>query len=82
MEFRNQAQSETLSLAGRLIISARWQVRGEYEYNFVTSELVTSVTGVGYRSQCWSVDVDYREERNDRGFMVLFTLAGLGTIGQ
>jgi LPS-assembly protein len=82
MEFRNQAQSETLSLAGRLIISARWQVRGEYEYNFVTSELVTSVTGVGYRSQCWSVDVDYREESNDRGFMVLFTLAGLGTIGQ
>jgi LPS-assembly protein len=82
METRNQAHSENLSLAGRFMIDARWQVRGEYEYNFVTSEMVISSTGFGYRSQCWGVDLDYREERNDRGFMVLFTLMGLGTIGQ
>ncbi len=81
---RTNAQEgiEGIALQGRLVINANWLLRGEYEYDFVESDLITSTIGFGYLSQCWGIDLDYREEPGNRGFVVFFTLVGLGTIGQ
>ncbi len=85
---RENARTETLegieglSLTARLVIDAHWLLRGGYEYDFVRNDLITSSIGFGYKSQCWGIDFDYREEPGDRGFVVFFTLVGIGVIGQ
>jgi hypothetical protein len=37
--------------------------------------------GLEIRSQCWSVMVSYSDLVDDRQFVVLFSLSGLGRVG-
>ena len=37
--------------------------------------------GMRYQSQCWSVDVRYIDQVDDRQYVFLINLAGLGGIG-
>lgn len=72
---------ETIDLSAELVLGERWRLRGGYEYNFNASEEITSEVGLTFTAGCWAVDIDYTVEEDDRGFMIMFNLKGLGTIG-
>jgi LPS-assembly protein len=79
---RAQEALESILLEAHLVLDAQWALRGEHEFNHVTQEPVATMAGINFRRQCWQVDVAYREEPGDRGFIVMFTLNGLGSFGR
>ncbi|RQW77572.1 MAG: LPS-assembly protein LptD [Geobacter sp.] len=50
-------------------------------YSFSNSRFLESVYTVEYRQQCWSVVFSYRDRPDDKGFVLAFTLSGIGAIG-
>lgn len=51
-------------------------------YSFDKGGFLESLYSVEYKRQCWSVTFSYRDRPNDKGFVVSFTLAGVGALGQ
>jgi len=37
---------------------------------------------IDYHKQCWSVEVSYTDSPDDRSFMLVFSLYGLGKVGR
>jgi LPS-assembly protein len=86
----SEAFSETAALPGvhsidtaaAWRVTPRWQLRGKYEHNIETANRIESGIGVSYFSQCWRVDLNYREEPGDQTIAVMVHLVGLGAFGQ
>ncbi|MCF8068652.1 MAG: LPS assembly protein LptD [Desulfobacterales bacterium] len=61
-------------------LTDRWGVYSEYEKNLLDDITLKTSTGIIYKSQCWSVDVNYTEEKSDRRYMFMIDLMGLGHV--
>lgn len=49
-------------------------------YDRLEKKGLETTYGIAYRKQCWDVAVTYTDSYDDRSFMVIITLAGLGTM--
>lgn len=68
--------TQTIRLAGRWQVTDRWQLRGSHERNMESDEVIETVLGFSYHPQCWSLDVDYTEDAEDRSIAVKVQLLG------
>lgn len=71
-----------IDISAAWMVTPRWQLRGKYERNIETGNRIESGVGISYLSQCWRVDLNYREEPGDQTFAVMVHLVGLGAFGQ
>ena len=62
-------------------LTDRIQAYTDYEQNVRDSTRIQSGVGMRYQSQCWSVDVRYIDEVDDRKYIFLINLSGLGGFG-
>ncbi|WP_321389426.1 LPS assembly protein LptD [uncultured Desulfuromusa sp.] len=53
----------------------------QQRYEFSTDEQLEQVAGIEYRQQCWSAQLSYREREDDRSVMLVFTMLGIGSVG-
>ncbi|HOI15242.1 MAG TPA: LPS assembly protein LptD [Geobacteraceae bacterium] len=51
-------------------------------YSFDTRDFIESYYSLEVKQKCWGVTFTYRERPGDHGFMISFTLSGLGSIGK
>ena len=49
----------------------------QQRYEFATDEQLEQVVGIEYRQQCWSAQLSYRENQDDRSIMLVFTMRGI-----
>lgn len=60
--------------------------RNRYSYRdgngLETEETVETVYGVGYHHQCWGVELTYTERLEEKRFMIVFNLLGIGDVGR
>ncbi len=63
-------------------VTPRWQLRGKYERNIETGNRIETGVGISRLSQCWRVDLNFREEPGDQSVAVVVHLVGLGAFGQ
>ncbi|HBF42359.1 MAG TPA: hypothetical protein DDW42_01775 [Desulfobacteraceae bacterium] len=64
-----------------LKVTNRLAAYSDYEYNFLEDEKISSTLGFVYRSQCWSIDINYTDEDNDKQYAFMINLYGLGGFG-
>ncbi len=75
--------SESIKFLGEFNLVGAVSVYGEHERNLHIDNDIIWGGGVIFRSQCWSVDFSYTDEKEgDRKWMVKFDLFGLGSIGE
>jgi LPS-assembly protein len=76
---KNDSESVYTNLLVKL--SDRLMAYMDYEQNLQDSTRIQSGVGMRYQSQCWSVDIRYIDEVNDRQYIFLINLTGLGGFG-
>ncbi|MDO9263307.1 MAG: LPS assembly protein LptD, partial [Desulfosalsimonadaceae bacterium] len=54
---------------------------GNYERNIETGKSIETVIGCHYQAQCWSVELSYKHEINDRKIGFMIGLNGLAEMG-
>lgn len=71
------------SVYTNLLVSITRNIRAytDYERNLYDDQRIASGFGVKYISQCWSVDVRYIDELDDRRYVLLLNLFGIGGFG-
>jgi LPS-assembly protein len=50
--------------------------------NKLDNKVLETLYGIDYTSQCWAVQLTYTDTPDDRKFMIIMSLYGLGKIGQ
>ena len=65
----------------RLKLPFRFTVYGSNEYDLEENERIETIVGLVYEAQCWSFDVRYKDEDDDKEISFMFNLYGLGSIG-
>ena len=64
-----------------LKISDRLSAYSNYERNLYDRKRIKSSLGFLYKAQCWSIDVSYTHEGDDRRYTFMINLFGLGGLG-
>ena len=64
-----------------LRISGRLSTYTDYEYNILEEERIKFGLGFLYEAQCWSIELSYTDEENDRRYALMVNLYGLGGSG-
>jgi LPS-assembly protein len=64
-----------------LRISGRLSTYTDYEYNILEKERIKFGLGFLYEAQCWSIELSYTDEENDRRYALMVNLYGLGGSG-
>jgi LPS-assembly protein len=79
----NGSDEDIESLYGRLRLKLpfRFTVYGSNEYDLEENERIETIVGLVYEAQCWSLDVRYKDEDDDKEISFMFNLYGLGAIG-
>jgi len=72
---------ESLYASLRIKLPYRFTAYASNEYDFEESRRIETVLGLTYEAQCWSMDVEYTDEEDDKEISVMFNLYGLGSIG-
>jgi LPS-assembly protein len=72
---------ESAGILGRIRATNSVDVFGGVRENLFDRTTLEKTIGLEYRRQCWAVEVSYSDLVNDRTFMVLFSLSGLGRVG-
>ncbi|MBW2002299.1 MAG: LPS assembly protein LptD [Deltaproteobacteria bacterium] len=62
-------------------ISERLSAYSSYERNIYDSKTIKSSFGFLYNAQCWSMELGYTHEENDRSYTFMINLHGLGGFG-
>ena len=62
-------------------ISDRLSAYSSYERNIYDSKTIKSSFGFLYNAQCWSMELGYTHEENDRSYTFMINLHGLGGFG-
>jgi LPS-assembly protein len=74
---------ESIRVAAVLQLTQKFGLRGLYERDIETDKLIETGVGAFYRSQCWGVDVNAKEEEErNRSISFMVHLNGLGSFGQ
>jgi LPS-assembly protein len=82
VEYR-YAQDQSESVYTNLLIKLSDNLRAytDYERNMYDNQRIQSGFGLKYYSQCWSLDMRYIDEIDDRRYVFLINLFGLGGFG-
>ncbi|WP_169728977.1 LPS-assembly protein LptD [Desulfatirhabdium butyrativorans] len=62
-------------------ISKNLHAYTDYEQNLYDAQRISSGFGVKYIAQCWSIDVRFIDEMDDRRYVLLLNLFGIGGFG-
>jgi len=82
VEYRYAANDSESVYTNLLVnLTDRLKAYTDYEQNIQDSRRIQSGVGMRYQSQCWSVDLRYIDEVDDRKYIFLVNLSGLGGIG-
>jgi LPS-assembly protein len=73
---------QTVRLEAALRLTERLLLRGAYEENFYNDIEIERTLGFSYIGSCWGITADYGFEQDNHSFNLMFSLAGLGDIGQ
>jgi LPS-assembly protein len=76
---RNSSQSIYTDLL--LKISDRLSAYSSYERNIYDKKTIKSSLGFLYKAQCWSIELGYTHEEDDRSYTFMINLHGLGEFG-
>ena len=74
--------SESIVTDLLLKVSDRLSTYAEYERNIFEGEDIKYGLGFLYETQCWSLDFRYIDEENDRKFVFMINLFGIGRFDQ
>jgi len=74
--------SESIYTDLLLKVSDRLSAYAEYERNIFEGEDIKYGVGFLYEAQCWSLDFRYIDEENDRKFVFMINLFGIGEFNQ
>jgi len=82
-EYRHTEEDSIKSIYTDLLvkISDRLSAYSSYERNLYESKTIKSSLGFLYNTQCWSIDLGYTHEEDDRRFTFMINLHGLGGLG-
>jgi len=72
---------ESVGVTGRARVTGALDVFAGFRRDEFGNANLEKTVGVEYRRQCWSVQVSYSDLVDDRQFIVLFSLTGLGRVG-
>ena len=72
---------ESIRLGALLHVSQHWSINGAYERNLFDSKDIETSFGIGYRSQCWNMDLEIKIEEDNQSYQLKFDLLGLGSVG-
>ncbi len=64
-----------------LKISDRLSAYTDYEYNILEEKEIKFGLGLLYQSQCWSIELSFTDEEDDRRYALMVNLYGLGGFG-
>jgi len=82
LEYRyNQDLSESFFTDMAVRLSENWSAFADYERNLKDGDDIKTSIGILYSSACWSADLSYTSENNDRRYAFMINLNGLGGIG-
>ena len=72
---------ESVGLTGRARVTNSLDVFAGFRRDEFSHATLEKTLGLEYRRQCWSVTLSYSDLVDDRQFIVLFSLTGLGRVG-
>lgn len=73
---------QSITVTGTVQVTSHWRLRCGYERDIESSQLIERGVGISYLAQCWGLDLDYKEEIENRSIIVKLHLMGLGSVGQ
>lgn len=73
--------SESLLVNLTLRLTSQFTIRGDYERNLYDNEDIKSGIGATYKAQCWSLDLDYSVDKEEKRYSFMIHLTGLGGVG-
>lgn len=80
-EYRFEAdRMESIYGDFRMTLTDRFSAYGDYERNLHDKKQIRLGLGLLYQEQCWSLDIHYSEEANDRRVGLVIHLYGLGEL--
>jgi LPS-assembly protein len=74
-------QTQSIFLNGRFKILDSLTAIGRYERNILDDVRINTTVGILYKSQCWSIGLNYIDEPDNRTFEFSINLFGLGEVG-
>ncbi len=82
LEYRyTRDANESILADGLAKITEAVSITGQYEQNLLDNQNLATGVGILYDSQCWSLEVKYLEEGNDKSINFMVSLHGLGSLG-
>ncbi len=83
IEYRyTQDSVEELNLRFKGRVSDRVDLSYVLRRNILDKQYLETTYGLDYHRQCWSVNASYTDSSDDRSFMLVFSLYGLGKVGK
>jgi LPS-assembly protein len=81
-EYRFERDSiESLLSNLKIKITEKLSINADYEENLRDNIRIRTGLGFLYTAQCWSIDVKYTDEVNDKKYFFMVNFTGLGGIG-
>jgi LPS-assembly protein len=71
---------ETIVLSAAVNLTAGIRLRGMHERNIRNGNEIQTSFGLLYNAQCWSFDGGYKQEGDEKKFLFMISLHGLGSI--
>jgi hypothetical protein len=72
------SSSDSIFYDLKVVISDKLSVFADYERNRHTAEDIRKNFGFLYKPQCWALEANYTHEGNDRKYMFIVSLYGIG----
>lgn len=73
--------TESISFNFRLKVSDKFTSFAKYERNIIDNQRIDTIVGILYETQCWSLELRYIDEPDDRTYQFSINLLGLGEFG-
>jgi LPS-assembly protein len=81
-EYRfTENETESISFNIRLKVSDKFTSFAEYERNIFDDQRIDTIVGILYETQCWSLELRYIDEPEDRKYQFSINLLGIGELG-
>ncbi|MBN2516202.1 MAG: LPS-assembly protein LptD [Deltaproteobacteria bacterium] len=83
VEYRyTQDQLEEINLSLDATVTKTLDFKYVIRRNVLDKKYLESTYAIDYHKQCWSVGVSYSDTSDDRSYMIIFSLYGLGKVGR
>ncbi|MBT8490358.1 MAG: LPS-assembly protein LptD, partial [Deltaproteobacteria bacterium] len=82
-EYRyTQDELEEINLSLKAAVSKAFDFKYDLRRNELDKKCLETTYAIDYHKQCWSVEVSYSDTSDDRSYMIVFSLYGLGKVGR